>query len=209
MSGNALSPSELEASLRRGLNLEYVSIGWMAIECTVSVWAGIAARSLALIAFGGDSFVELISAYTVAHYLRKRGRVKNESGFLRKTELITSALLFALIPVIGLGAAYSFITEVRAEGSLLGITMAAGAVIIMPFLWMGKRRIGDRTDCAPLSNDAVESATCFFMSLTLLGGLLATFLFNLSSADYLATAIILVFVGREAVESIREEKKDV
>lgn len=56
----------------------------------------------------------------------------------------------------------------------------------------------------PLSIDAVESATCFFMSLALLAGLLAEYFFGLWWADYLATAVILAFVAREGIESYRE-----
>ncbi len=55
-----------------------------------------------------------------------------------------------------------------------------------------------------LSIDAVESATCFFMSLTLLAGLLAEYFIGLWWADYLATALIVSFVAKEAVESFRE-----
>lgn len=200
----SMSPSEVQASLHRGLILEYLSIGWMTIECTVSLGAGFFAGSFALIAFGGDSFIELISAYAVADYLRKREREGSESRILQRTERITSALLFALIPSIALGAAYSFFVGVRAEGSPVGIGVAVGAVVIMPFLWLGKRRIGKQTRCVPLCNDAVESATCLFMSIALLGGLLATYILGLWWVDYLAAGVILAFVAKEAVEAVRE-----
>ncbi len=74
----------------------------------------------------------------------------------------------------------------------------------MPFLWFEKKDIGHGTRCLPLSIDAVESATCFFMSLTLLAGLLAEYFIGLWWADYLATALILSFVAKEALESFRE-----
>jgi divalent metal cation (Fe/Co/Zn/Cd) transporter len=92
----------------------------------------------------------------------------------------------------------------RPEGSPLGVAIAIGAVAIMPYLWLEKRRIGRETKCLPLSIDAVESATCFFMSLALLAGLLAEYLLGLWWADYVATAVILAFVAREGAESYRE-----
>jgi hypothetical protein len=65
--------------LRRGLLVEYASLVWMIIESFVAVGAGLFSRSLAPIAFGGDSFIELISSYVVADYLlrleRERSRV--------------------------------------------------------------------------------------------------------------------------------------
>jgi divalent metal cation (Fe/Co/Zn/Cd) transporter len=174
----------------------------MVIEVAGSIGVGILTGSLALLAFGGDSVVELLSAFVVFSHLR--GDVKGSAGIGRRTALSTTFLLFALVPAIGLGAVYSYGIGLRPEGSLLGVVVAAGAVIIMPYLWLEKRKIGRETRCLPLSIDAVESATCFFMSLALLSGLLAEYFFGLWWADYLATAVILVFVAREGIESYRE-----
>ncbi len=174
----------------------------MAVEVVGSITVGLTAGSLALLAFGGDSIVELISGVVVLRHLRKDPASPGTGD--RRTALVTSALLFAIIPIIGLGAIYSYLTMLRPEGSPLGIAIAAGAVIIMPLLWFEKKEIGRETRCLPLSIDAVESATCFFMSLTLLGGLLAEYFLGLWWADYLATALILSFVAKEAVESFHE-----
>jgi divalent metal cation (Fe/Co/Zn/Cd) transporter len=51
--------------------------------------------------------------------------------------------------------------------------------------------------------DAVQSATCFLMALTLLGGLLVNYLFGIGWVDYVAAAVILVFIARESVEAFR------
>ena len=69
----------------------------------------------------------------------------------------------------------------------LGILIAIGAVIIMPYLWWQKKKIGDETNNMPLSIDAVKSITCLFMSVALLAGLLAEYLFGFWWADYVAT----------------------
>lgn len=185
-----------------GIRVEYLSSAWMIVELIGSIWLGLIAGSFALVAFGGDSLVELISGFAVLAHLRRD--VSSPETPSRKTELLTSALLFALIPVIGLGAAYSYAAGLRPEGSPLGIAVATGAVIVMPFLWFEKRKIGRETRSLPLSMDAIESVTCFFMSIALLGGLLAEYLLGLWWVDYLATAVILAFVAREAVESYHE-----
>jgi divalent metal cation (Fe/Co/Zn/Cd) transporter len=179
----------------------------MAIESIVSLTAAVFAGSFALAAFGGDSIVELISAAAVAGYLRRFGRGKGDDKILQRTEKITSLLLFSLIPIISLGALVSFFTGMRAEASILGIIIAVGAVLIMPVLWIGKLRIGRKTHCLPLTTDAAESATCLFMSLVLLAGLLTISFLGYWWVDYLTTGAILVFVAREAVESL--ERKDV
>jgi hypothetical protein len=96
----------------------------MTIESLVAISARLFSGRLALIAFGGDSFIELISSYTVADYLRRieKGE-KGESERDEKVERITALLLFALIPVIGLGAVYSYLSGIQAEGSPLGIAV--------------------------------------------------------------------------------------
>lgn len=77
----------------------------------------------------------------------------------------------------------------------------------MPYLWLEKRRIGKETRCLPLSADAAESATCFLMSAALLGSLLAEFFLGLWWIDYVATALILTFVAKEAVEAVARARE--
>jgi divalent metal cation (Fe/Co/Zn/Cd) transporter len=184
------------------MRLEYVSFVWMAVEVLGSLGVGVLAGSLALVAFGGDSLVELLSAFVVARHLKEDVRGSEMLG--KGTARLSSVLLFSLIPIIGLGALYSYMSGLRPEGTPLGILIAVGAVIVMPYLWLEKRKVGEETNCLPLKIDAVESATCFFMSLALLGGLLAEFFLGLWWADYLAAGVILAFVAKEAVESYHE-----
>ncbi len=175
----------------------------MTVEVIGSVLSGLVAGSFALLAFGGDSLVELLSGFTVLAFLRRSPSGSNR-GPRRITEQITNALLFSLIPVIGLGAVYSYLTGLRPEASPLGIAIAVGAVIIMPYLWLEKRRIGGETRSSVLSMDAVESLTCIFMSVSLLGGLLVEYFLGLWWVDYISTGVILAFVAGEAVESYQE-----
>ena len=189
-----------------GIRIEYASSAWMIIEVLGSIGFGVFAGSFALLAFGGDSLIELISGVAVLIGLRKDSSViTNTDGTQRKmTEQFTNALLFALIPVIGVGAVFSYITGLKPEGSMLGVAVAVGAVIVMPYLYIEKKRIGRETRSLALSMDAIESVTCLFMAIALLGGLLAEYFLRLWWADYLATGVILAFVAKEAVESYHE-----
>ena len=197
--------SERSQLLHRGLIVEYASLGWMVVESVVAVGAGLFAGSLALVAFGGDSFIELISSYTVANYLRRieKGKEGGSEGD-KRTEKITAFLLFALIPIIGLGALYSYLSGVQAEASPSGIIIAVGAVVIMPVLWYEKKRIGQATNCLPLTIDAIESITCFLMSIALVASLFINYFWRITWVDYVATGVILCFVTKEALEAISE-----
>src|SRR5213082_2871973 len=121
-----------------GIRVEYFSSAWMIVEVLGSIGLGLMAGSFALLAFGGDSLIELISGFAVLNHLRRD--VTGDEVQSRRTESVTTALLFTLIPVIGLGAVYSYVSGTRPEGSPLGIAIAVGAVIVMPYLWWEKRK---------------------------------------------------------------------
>jgi divalent metal cation (Fe/Co/Zn/Cd) transporter len=193
------------ALLRQGLTVEYASIVWMTVESLVALSVGFGTSSLALLAFGGDSVIELISSWTVLVYLRRKDTTETVQD--ERAEWITTLLLFLLVPMISFGLIYNYLMGIRAESSVLGIGLAIGSVIIMPGLAVEKKRVGDKSNLLPLSIDAVESWTCFFMSIALLGGLLANYLWNFWWVDSVATCIILVFILREALEALEEVRK--
>ncbi len=133
-----------------GIRTEYLSSAWMTIEVLGSIGVGLVAGSFALLAFGGDSLIELISGLAVLKGLRgDPSRNGNYGTRNNRTEQFTSFLLFALIPVIGLGSVYSYFTGLKPEGSLLGIVIAVGALIVMPYLYIQKKRIGRETGLYP------------------------------------------------------------
>ena len=179
--------------------MELLGSAWMLIEVAGALVMGVLSGSLALVAFGGDSVVELLSSFVVFRHLRDAA--SGGSGPGRRTALTTTLLLFALVPTVGTGAVYSYVSGLRRVGSIVGVAIAVGAVVIMPYLWLEKRKIGKETKCLPLSIDAVESATCLLMAVALLTGLLAEYFLGLWWADYLAAGVILAFVLREGVES--------
>ncbi len=192
------------ALLRRGLTIEYISLVWMLVECLVALSAGFMASSLALLAFGGDSVIELVSSWTVLSYLRRMRTSARDVEENHSAEWITTILLFLLIPTIAFGMIDSYLGGIVPEPSVLGIGVAVAAVIGMPVLAVGKKRIGSAGNLLPLSIDAIESWTCFYMSLALLVGLLMNYLWKIWWVDYVAAGVILIFVLREALEALEE-----
>src|SRR3989441_3818725 len=97
-----------------GIRIEYLSSGWMAVEVFGSIGVGLIAGSFALLAFGGDSLIELISGLVVLRGLRgDRSTSGNDGTHTERTEQLTSGVLFGRIPVIRLGALSSYITGVK------------------------------------------------------------------------------------------------
>jgi len=181
--------------IRKGLFLERLSLGWMGVEVIGSIIAGLViGKSFALLAFAGDSMIELISAYAVLSYLTNLSKGRFLQSESERTERISLTLLVLLIPAITLVAIYSYISGIKPEASLLGIAVSLAAVGIMSYLWIEKRKLGTNANIIPLKIDATESATCLFMSTAVLGGLLVEYFLGISWADYVASAIILGFV---------------
>jgi len=191
------------ARISQALKLEYLSVGWMSVEVVVALFVGLISLSFALVAFGADSLVELISASVVVSHLRKDSAGERHLG--ERSALASALLLVALIPVIAIPSTYYFlIARTLPEFSPYGLAIAAAAIVIMPLLWLRKRRIGRDTNCLPLTVDAAESATCFFMAIAVFVGLFAQYELGVTWADYAATLVILAFVASEAYESLRE-----
>jgi len=175
----------------------------MSVEVVVALFVGLISLSFALVAFGADSLVELISASVVVSHLRKDSAGERHLG--ERSALASALLLVALIPVIAIPSTYYFlIARTLPEFSPYGLAIAAAAIVIMPLLWLRKRRIGRDTNCLPLTVDAAESATCFFMAIAVFVGLFAQYELGVTWADYAATLVILAFVASEAYESLRE-----
>ena len=76
--------------------------------------------------------------------------------------------------------------------------------MIMPDLWIQKKRIGKKANILPLTIDSVESATCFLKSTVVIAGLVLNYLFGITWADYVATGMILAFVILDIRESFEE-----
>jgi divalent metal cation (Fe/Co/Zn/Cd) transporter len=147
--------------------------------------------------------VELISASVVLSHLKKDSSGDEHLG--ERSASISALLLVLLIPVIAIPSSYFFFfAKTGPEISPITLVFAAAAIAIMPALWLRKRKIGRDTNCIPLSIDAAESATCFFMAIALFAGLSAEYVFDISWADYAATLVILAFVAKEAYSSMKE-----
>jgi divalent metal cation (Fe/Co/Zn/Cd) transporter len=61
--------------LRRGLLLEYVTLGWNVVGVVVLAIAAIAARSVALAGFGVDSLIEIVASAVVVWQLKGEGGI--------------------------------------------------------------------------------------------------------------------------------------
>ena len=122
---------------RRALWLEYFTVGWNVIEGVVAIGAGLLAGSVALIGFGVDSSIEVISALGLLWRLRKAGpeaTVAEESGAERRALYIVAATFFLLAAYITFEAVTSLIGREAPDRSAVGLVLSVLLLVIMPAL---------------------------------------------------------------------------
>lgn len=177
--------------------LQGLTLAWMLAECGIALYAAATAHSIALLAFGADSLVELLSAavalmsFLPAFALNKT-RAAHWAGFL----------LFALAGVVAIAALTALAAGIRPLTSPAGIAITVAALIVMPGLAWLKRRTAKTTESGALAADAVQSATCAYLAgITLLGlGINAAFHIGwMDSIAALAAIPVLVIEGRRAL----------
>jgi divalent metal cation (Fe/Co/Zn/Cd) transporter len=194
---------ERRALVARAFRLEWLTIGWMAVEAVVAIVSGVAAHSLSLVAFGIDSVIELISAVILLWRLGvelRRGEEFSEAAE-RLASRIGGALLLALAAYVIASASWSLWQGQGEEFSLPGLIVAALAVPVMYVLARAKLRLADRLGSRALRVDAVESIACGYLSAVIVVGLVAQWLLGawwIDGVTALALVYFLVKEGREA-----------
>jgi len=179
--------------------VQAITIVWMSVEATASLFSAVQAHSPALLAFGGDSAVELLSAVVVLW--RFRAGAAHDSAERLATR-IAGALLFVLAALVALISALSLLGYSEPKPTLIGIAVLVVAAVIMPWLTREKRRLSALTGSAALRADAAESALCAYLSGIALAGLAVNDIWHLRWADPIAALVILpliIWEGREAM----------
>lgn len=178
------------------LRLQGITLVLMLVELAVSIYAALSAHSPVLLAFGSDSLVEVLSALVVLLQW-----VPGVSISERKATRIASALLFLLAFIVAGIAAASLILKQHPETSYAGMGITIAALVAMPLLAWGKRREALRSGNKPLAADAVQSATCAYLALITLLGLVANARFGVAWLDPLAALIAVPFLIKEGKEA--------
>ena len=192
-------PASLYTTSRRIRFLELFTIVWMTCEAGASLLAAWLAHSPSLLAFGGDSLIELLSASVVLW--RFTARAASEQAE-RHAARIAGVLLFFLAAYVVLISVLALIGYGAPKPSLFGICVLVAAAIVMPLLAREKRKLSASTGSAALRADAAQSGLCGYLALIALGGLAINFVWRTGFADSLAALAIVPFIIREAREAM-------
>ena len=174
-------------AIRRIQRVQTVTIAWMSVEAVVSLFAAWRARSPALLAFGGDSAIELFSAVVVLWRFRASDAHEDAE---RRAARVAGALLFALAAYVAITSVTSLLGYSEPKPTLLGIAILVAAAAVMPWLAKEKRRLSGATGSAALRADAAQSALCAYLSLIALAGLAINAIWRVKWADPIAALVL-------------------
>jgi divalent metal cation (Fe/Co/Zn/Cd) transporter len=188
---------------RRARQLAWGGIAWHVVEFAIALAAGLAAGSIALVAFGADSLIEAVAGFVVV-WLLTGSRVESESAERRAQQMI-AASFYLLAAYVTAESIRTLFDGNRPAVSWVGIALAAFTAVTMPLLAVAKRRVGNRLHSSATVKEASQTQLCAYLSVALLVGLLANALAGWWWADPLAALFIAAVAVREGREAWRGE----
>ena len=195
----AMSNVDHERLLRRGIRLEWATTAWNTMEVFVTISLGIAAKSLALVAFGLDSMIEVFASTVVIWHLRE-GRNPAPERTRLAFRLIASAF-FALAAFLLVASIRSLVIGTQPENSVWGIGYLAVTAFVMFTLASVKRRTARPINNGPLEAEAAMTFLDGCLCVCILSALAANIAFGWWWADGLAALVIAAFAAREGASA--------
>jgi divalent metal cation (Fe/Co/Zn/Cd) transporter len=193
------APIESVSRLRRaGIALEIVTLSWNVVGVVLLAFLAYQAASVALLAFGLDSLIEIGASTVVIWELTGTDERRQEAA------LRLIGVAFALL------AAYLLVQSVvalasghRATPLLGGVGWTAATAVVMFALAWGKRVVGGRLGNPVLVTEGRVTLIDAVLATAILAGLLLNALLGWWWADPLAALVVVGYAVREAVHVFR------
>jgi divalent metal cation (Fe/Co/Zn/Cd) transporter len=193
------------ALVRRGLRLNYLTLGYNSIEAMVSLAAGLVAGSVALVGFGVDSAIEVTASLAAQWRLRSDHRERREQAE-RITRRIIGCLFVALAAYVTADSAMTLWQREAPGPSLVGVGILILSVLVMPLLAREKRRVAQALSSQALEAEARQTSLCAYLSVIALAGVALNTLFGWWWADPVAALLMVPIITKEGVEGLRASR---
>lgn len=202
------SASSRQRLRRLALLLVWIGELWNIAEAGVALWSAKNAGSVALLAYGLDSLIELFAGAVLIWHLGHEWGHKEEAAEKRALRLvgITFFVLSAWIAVQAIGTLLGWFAEPRE--SLVGIILVVASAVVMTSLFFPKINIARRIGSPALRAEAKESLACDLQDLTLLVGLGANALWGWWWADPVAALALIPWLVKEGWEAIFAKEEE-
>ena len=194
--------------IRTAFVLSLITIFYNIAEGLISVYFGASDDALALLGFGIDSFVEVISGIGIAHMIlrMKYSKVETRDTFEKTALRITGTAFYLLTAGLIIGAMLNIINDVKPESTLPGIIIASISILTMYWLMTSKLKVGKALNSDAIIADANCTKTCFYLSFILLAASGLYELFGIAYFDILGSLGIAYFAFKEGREAIKKVK---
>ncbi|HEX4682908.1 MAG TPA: cation transporter [Gemmatimonadaceae bacterium] len=192
--------------VRRGLLLNYVTIGYNALEAVVSLAAGVIAGSVALVGFGVDSCIELTSSAAAQWRLRRDHSVGQRERVERQSHRIIGSAFLLLAAFVLVDGGRTLLTREAPHPSSVGLAILAASVVVMPALARAKRKVARAMESRALESDANQASLCAYLSLIALVGVALNAAFGWWWADPVCALAMVPIIVREGWEGVRGVK---
>jgi divalent metal cation (Fe/Co/Zn/Cd) transporter len=188
---------------RRGRALQYVTIAWNSAECVVALVAGFVASSVALVSFGLDSAIEVTSSIAAVWRLHSESDEARREIAERRALRVIGVCFLLLAAYVFYDAVASLLSGLPPDRSMLGVSVAALSLVVMPLLARAKRRIATRLDSGALEAETRQTEICAYLSAILLAGLGLNAWLGWWWADPVSGLLMVPLIGREGCEAVR------
>lgn len=194
------------AVVQSGMNLEYFTIAWNALEALVALICGAMAGSIALGAFGLDSLIEVSSGGILLWRLRSDHDVALREVVEKCALKLVGISLLVLAAYVAGESILNLVRRDVPNRSLLGIALAAVALVVMPVLARAKRKVASAIASQALRSDSRQTDICAYLSAILLLGLLVNAAFGWWWADSVSGLLMVPLIGYEGVQALGGRK---
>lgn len=198
-----LSVDARRALVRRGLQLNALTLVYNTLEAVVALIAGIGSGSVALIGFGTDSVIEVSSAIAAQWRLRLESDAKRRAHAEQMTLRIVGWCFVALAIYVAADSVKTLVLREAPDTSTLGMIVTALSVVVMPLLAHAKRRVAGGLSSAALRADARQTSLCAYLSAITLIGLVLNSTLGWWWADPIAALCMVPIIAKEGIEAIR------
>jgi len=192
------------------LLLVWIGEIWNIAEAGVALWSARNASSVALLAYGLDSLIELFAGGVLIWHLSREWREReHEEASERKAQKlvgITFFLLSAYIAIQSTGTLLGWFAEPRE--SLVGIILVIASAVVMTAVFFPKMSLAKKLGSPALRGEAIESLVCDLQDLTVLLGLGANALWGWWWADPVAALALIPFLLKEGWEGVKGEHEE-
>lgn len=175
------------------------TITYNVIEAIVAVLAGVLASSAALIGFGLDSVVEVLSAVAITWQFTRKDPERWETVTVKAI----SIAFFALAAYVSIDAVLALVGQEGPDHSPLGLGITALSLVVMPLLAWIEVRTGRELGSKSVMADAKQLILCIYLSGAVFIGLVLDSLFGWWWADSVAALVVAVLAVREGLEAWR------